>query len=1318
MFRFLLLVIFKDALSKDYDRSILLRDLHPSMGNQNLMESLIETVERSKHASASSNDRRRTVHDRDCDDYRAKIDDIEDDCSKYRYEILVSIQPNYTRMVQTNSTLFGRFLNLDKAINGDPLSTETSSGILKTLLAHRIAIYGGVDPVSNRMIPGAISQLTSIVNGEFALHDHVSSSLDTVWTMTNNSFITVANILYNQVYNYATTAENMTKMMQTAGDGILALNDDQLATGIRGLNRNLITLINEICSTQKNLTAYGKAAFNSSDDTYAVLDDVLNKLMTESDRFLDLLDQKSREADAIIDSLTDGSDRVMTNGIEAIEMMANSFVTTFKNNIGKLISAFDSQRSAALDMQQKSLSDMITAGSAELVSAIDTKTNSVDAKRSNLLDKISALRKELAEATSRVRSALLAKMTNAEESMHSQKDNTTRSLSNSEELQRQMKRQLDFAGQQVDQGPNDLQSQLSKQNSNAASIGQSQLIELVSSMERVRQSMLTSVANTQTSLSDTIQKTEANVGEDTVAAGNVLSDHSSMINAARVGGQAHVQLIADVASSSIGSNLSPLLGSLTQIGSDIVKLAKDAAAAGSAAASDAKSAIAAGSLAAQHLLRSASVDGLVTASALTNQLAQLMGSITKNQDGSSHSLTGAKAKLVDQDAAIASLLSVSKSLTDKAAQGLGSIEDQFGDLNDRFARSIDGRIRNGLSLSGGKISDLGSKTQAQIKTREAELSSQILNLISYLKSNPSEVVGGYTDKQILVDTLKNLELQISNITTRQDTDLNGFNRTIAVSGNNIDSMIADFLIQQGHSLENLSGQPPSSELDVRKSIASEISRIDDLFSMAVPPSVESTLAVLGLQLPGAQFKTEKVDQDIRGIENRVKGLSQRLDAYERTTSDRLSDMERSLLQMVNKTGEDFFKRFRLSPEFLAQTVQGSSSSVRGDIARAAESAALDRLMSSETTMENDLNIETGNDTRSVESIDAILDKVRRDVNSLFAQNSMNVQNGRAGLDSAADYAKLAAAMAKGIVKNMSDFTTSGKMALDKALARATAISEQIDSAVGWQGRAIEQQIGRGGNRNEFQATSDGIQASQLSGSAASSVADALETVSSFRSSLDAMLSDSSVRADETRTFVTQSGSEIDKAYDAMNMQKDHQASILKSRMTIEQKMNELKLANIRKFTGQVRDAWLRYVDTEDEKFKGMSDSDKTYFSNLLRVATNGFDSGSQKIGFTNSTINQVFDLLNTVNLNFKDFEFSLSDKLSKTSEDLRDSSQSASDLNLSLTSMIDGLRAGMNETDSSDRMSIESKLKDFEASLDDISNRVVQSLSPNISLSQ
>ena len=1290
-----------------------------------LLESLIQTIERSGHATVSSDSRRRTVRDTECDGYTAKVDDIEDACNQYRYSILLSIEPDFTKMLQTNSTNFGRFMNLDSAIHGDPMSTERTSGILRTLLENRIAIYGGVDPISNMTIPGATDQLQVLTGAELTLSKQMSSSLDTLWTSANRTDQTVADILYNQVFQYGSMVDKMIVMMEQAGEGILALNTEQLQDSILHINSELQSLTDEICATQRDLGTQGKNAADLSDSTRSAMNDVLNTLMEKSDQFLDVLDQKSHDADGIIDRLTDGAERIVSQGIDEIEKLSDSFVTNFRASIDKLAHAFSRQASASIEDQQKRLADQIASLSNSTNANINREESSIQSRRASLALDIVNLRKKLSETTTRVRGAVQHQMAQAEDSLSLQRDGAKRSVSGIQESQRSLNMQIDEAGRQVDQNGVELKSDLSKQESNAADSARSLLTASAANLERLRLAMLSSIYNTQASVSSSIQQTSTNLGQSDVTAAQAMGDQSSLIAKSRSVGQANVQLVSDAAGIAISDHLSPLLNSLPQSASDTVQLTDQINQSQARASSDSNAAVTDSQQADQAELRAVSVNGLLTASSLTSEMARTMSSITSSQESSRNDFSDSQMKLTQQDASAATLWSSGASLSDRATSGFSAIESQVAELNDGLANSVDSRIRNQLQVSSNQMNDLDSKSQAMVNHQTQDIASTLLGLIAVLQSNQthSSVLG--SDRSNGLDSLPR-ELSetlqgLADLMATHDEAVQSFNKTLSVSVKDAAGDVSRYSSQKINFLNSLGAafgrKLDSLASDAESGLASKIDAIKSMWTSVVSPDFDSQLQALFPQVALSSsiiddHKTQAEGQ-LEHEESAVTALGNHVAEVQQATTRRVASLESSLLSLINNSSDGFLKTLKLSPQDLAATFIDAAASARRSITDAVDGVIDHGMQDGEASLEDTVSKEAIEDTHVVESVDSILKNVTSGLNSASDGNSMSVQYGQLQVLDASTYVQLAGEIARRIAQNISEYTLTGKKAMDDALDRARDLSDQVDKAAGWQGRAIEQQIAHSGAASAFAATSDGIEATHLSSSSSTSVSDALASVTSLRDTINVLLGDSSSQADQTRSLVTSAGSDIEKAYHEMNNEKDHQSAALNSSMTIEQKINQLQLSKIRDFTGSVRDAWLRYVDDQNAKFTGMTDSDKTYFSALMKVSSDRFDSGSKSIDSSNRTVSQVSDSLNSETVDFNNFESLIQNHLSTTSKTLDDVVKDSIGLNRSLGEMVWGLRTGMNQTDSTERGSIVSKLQEFEASLDDISNRVV--LAVNVS---
>ncbi len=1320
MVHLFLICTFFGSLSGVSHRESLLKQLSALEKHPRILESLVETVDTAQHTVASGNSRRRVYIDQDCDNLVAHSDEIEDHCSSYRYGVLVSIEGNYTSMLQKNGTQSDRMSNLDLVMNGDPSRSGELNGILRTMYLQRIAVYGGLEPVSNSQIPGFYQNFETMRKGELLLHSRSVASLDSLWNATLSTDAAVADILYNQVFKYATLTEKLMKMMGSAGEDVLNHDVGEIEVAANETNAVLAQISATICAAQRELATQGKNATDLSDSTISVVSAAVDKLLSRSDDFLNLLDQKRSEGDQVIDSVTSGSENIISSGIDSINIIADSYLRTFTESLEKMMAAFDGAADGNLTVYKTSLDRMLTNETARIQSTIDSELDIVHSKRDGVQKQIDDLHNRLMLQTAKVRAYMSGNYSMAEDKLAAQKDNATLTLSGMQESLRSITMQTDDANQRVDPLSSNLRSQLGQQVQSAASASQTNIQGAISAIEQARQEMMGAVSASQTSVQETIQQSSSGIGQGAVNVNQLASDQTGAISSARSVGQAKILAVSDAAESVLTSNLKPLMQSVGNSAADTVTLASQISLAQQSANSDTIAAIKSGQSANSAQLNAANVAGIAASANATNQLAQQMTIASSGIEDARHVLGNAQSHLSNQDSSLAVIYATGTNLDDQTRKGLSSVESGIASLNDGFADSLGSSVQSNLQQTVGRIQDISNKSQSEAFAKSAALRDQLESMINVLRNAQADSVGTISpEMRIMSQMLEDIQSSLSDLEDREESTVQGFNQTLwKVSSKYSGSYPRD--IQQKADKVDALRAGVAGKLDqilgkAQQTISARVDSVSTKWSDAVSVDYLRELAEMAASIP---VIVQSVNDSIaRGskftgdMKARVDGLTTAVGNVERKTSRSLVDFERNLTGFINVTSDGFLKTLSMSPEDIARAYLDASKNVSASITGAAEDTVNAMVEGSKQRLVGQLDAEIRKDASQANLIDSVLRNVTSDLNSMAAARNSEFADGQNQVLSASEFVKEAMRLARVIASNISTFEVMATKQMDDAVDRAYALNDKIDSAVGWEGKLIEQQLAKGGANLKFQTTSDGVTALQLTNSSEQSVGDALAAVGSFKDALNLMLDDSNKNSDGTHAMVSTAGGDIESAFGAVQGGARNHHESLNASLTIEQMIDKLKIAKIREFTKNVRDGWLRYVDYEADKFQQMSDADRANFANMQAIVNNGLESGNAKIGSTNTSVAIVQDSLNTALVNFTSFQGGFDSEAAGVQTAIGNLFSNATGDNSTIVEMISSEESSMNTTDANDRASIEAKLGDFEASLDDISNRVLQSVS-------
>jgi hypothetical protein len=351
------------------------------------------------------------------------------------------------------------------------------------------------------------------------------------------------------------------------------------------------------------------------------------------------------------------------------------------------------------------------------------------------------------------------------------------------------------------------------------------------------------------------------------------------------------------------------------------------------------------------------------------------------------------------------------------------------------------------------------------------------------------------------------------------------------------------------------------------------------------------------------------------------------------------------------------------------------------------------------------------DTRSVaDALDEVLasaaDVVAGNANS--AHSELSVQGKE--LDATGAMVAQALAFARSVAQQIEQFETESNKKMDLSLANAQALVERLQTAIGWDGTQMERAVARDGAQMEYLINGDGSKAKMLAGETAGATESALESVSKFQETLNWMLGTQQADAAAVAHNVTAFGADLEDTYGQADKAGEHAQAALNSSMGLEQRVTQFQLQKVRDFVGAVRDSWLAYVDNQKAKFDKMDDADKANLASYSRIAENGLRDGRQQLTASNTSLATAIDSLNGERLKFADFDSLLHATAGNTTTGIAALVQESTDESTSLQTQISEIRSNMTAHDAEERASASSRISSFEASLDDIENRILESV--------
>ena len=201
-------------------------------------------------------------------------------------------------------------------------------------------------------------------------------------------------------------------------------------------------------------------------------------------------------------------------------------------------------------------------------------------------------------------------------------------------------------------------------------------------------------------------------------------------------------------------------------------------------------------------------------------------------------------------------------------------------------------------------------------------------------------------------------------------------------------------------------------------------------------------------------------------------------------------------------------------------------------------------------------------------------------------------------------------------------------------------------------------------------------------------------------------SDAAAMSNAIQDTGTAWGSNIDSAANAISQLSDG----LGANITADQAVSRLQVQQVRKFIKFVGAAWNRYVDVQRAKFDRMKDSDKLSMEYMKRSAGNGFTTGDARLASVGASVSTLEDNMAGNKTDFDTFQSHFDSDSNTANASLN------SFLNATFTGQasIQQLISDASENATTDEANIKAevalKLTEFENSLNDVGDKVLQSL--------
>ena len=1108
------------------------------------ISSFLENLDKYKSKSTSSNTRRRTVVDRDCDNVQQHIDSIEGTCDQYRYQVLTKLIPDYQNLVMLNSTFDSEMLKFDTEFNGDPMRPGEVLGLLNTLLMQRVALYGGVNPDNNMTEIGLLKRFELTYGKMRSLSGEAAASLDSLWAATSQVDRRIANKLYTQLFAYATESDKLLMNIQNTSTRLLAADVASIAQLTNSLNVKLLNISNTVCDTQKSVGISVADSFKLTASALPELTSLISDLMSQSDKTLSAFDDISAKGSDAIDQTIGQSDEILADNLQAIKQISQSYAQTYVTALNRVISTFGSQLSFNATSVVNPLVWRIGNFSKDYEKLSTREQSKIDSSAASLLALIDSLKTKLETRISKAQQAQAVAVAAADAMISNTTDLVSTNSNDFADSQKQLS--LQFSGAQsslnskIDSAKNSVNSLLTaaKDHSDAtiARIGQTvddAHSELVSGAFSHREAVDGAIGGVVTSLAS-----------GSLAAHQVVNSQISTLSKTGQLADAQIGQMTDGAAAAVRSGLSPLLNDK---GSVLVNAVTEIQTAKSSAVRDMQTAASQNQAALQ--------DGSHAVSALAHVLF-MKGSSTVANELKSHTalLQNTAVSLKNT----AGLLEHSVPLGGPPRVDIGALSGQLATVDDDLASQLGKKAK----LVAGENSNSLNNVVTDVNGKLNSLLSPLASLVGKesLGTSPMPVSPG---KQQIVSLVQQIENELKLLQTDESRTALDFQRRMhsAIPKITLPNVSTDDFV--GNLAKRLASEMVKARLSV------------DHLNAGTGTGAETKLNILRTIFYG-QRKLADNSTFGKSVLTSEQEMEEHFWQNAKAVDGGLINSEADFNAYIDKLSSDYFA-------YLSQP-DSTLSTLIDDL--------LDQYNQQKQT-------ETEKWTNALEEA---LNNQNVSVPAETAETLAEAAVGWLGTfnrtpTSVPDLTKEETAAAG--LSTVAAPTANAQTAIntaDRLVAKARALA---DTATGF----ARDFVGRSNAQSSFYVHANLNRAAQMAGDQSHAVDSVLTTVSEFNDAQSQVgllvsnqtagvrdaLSDSQVGLEDALGILAQKVST--HAQSGVANATNHWA--------------EYQLGSIQKFTRLVSNSWTNFVDLESKKFQKMSDDDKASLDAYLRLVNSG-----------------------------------------------------------------------------------------------------------------
>ena len=1288
---------------------------------------LLETLDRNKHAVASSDGRRRTVSDTDCDSVTDDIDVIEESCARYRYGTLMELVPRIQAAVHADKASSANVTVLNTTYHGSDMDASVTYSIDRVFDEQRDMLYGPSGTCLNPK-PGSLAfGSDSLSSALVTVQNRLNAALDTNWRNVLRVDSNITSAFENATKIYSNTTQIALNKMNNDQSSLFGAQGKIIANAVARLNGNLSSVSDHVNDLQGNLTQFVEDARRDNTGLHNETDPALNNLLDSVDQLADQLtgvdgifsDSINALSAKVAPLLSGQPGRVASDPINLLSTQNLQFISSFKDSsIADINNTWDdfnntigaSSNMTVLSRQQTGahLSDAQSALDRQTSDTAAIMDTSVNATASHFRTEVRDIL-ALGSDARNVIWATASKLRNVKsslEAMYTSLDGVSGEAA--VELKKRLSGLLSSGGEAA---ANQLRVVLQQFNSIQNQLGTASGItnsKLAAAVANIRGMVGSSGLDHAGSGMDAKQALAANNDYTQQLSGNAGSSMEALIS-----GASESLLSASDRNTAALSNASSVFSSSM-----------------SSANSDATSAISGGSASLAASATAADVQSSQESYSVISGLSSNGSLLEASTRSAGRSLDDAQNTVF---ASLSSLESAGNNLDQASAQsangasGLtGSISDFDSGLADQYAR----HSSTAFSSAGNDADRAVAAAGANAKVQASKLLGQVSGLQSKADASTTAGTRSFKEAESANDDSMGSILDVFSASDSAIQDFqsaaNNANSSLAQSLGTwflkalgpASTLSADVSKEAETSQASLISQTDASlakHLESFKGTASAL--VNHVLPDGTAGNVDPTIAESVASVTGGN---DRVRAAIDSGREQLKTVQSLVHASDLTEASAISSVKKSMNAVVTQTEKTFTNlsnavnaSFSGLPSQFPDGIDGSIRQIIADVIKAdnqfqtASSTAFARLAST-TANESDSS------SSIVEDLQSTADGFQANLSDAQASAAQHSANRVNLLSSLADGAGSIASLVSLLDRNVSSTGNSASQGAASAGMTLQAMISSLQSAL----TAANGSLSTASSTTQAQALFNGrlsqSQASRLLQGLQAQAGDLHDTATDARSAISEATGEGAMNLARIEGALREDSADRNtKISNAIQLLERTNTDFAKN-VTGDKDLVTMQLLMAKRAVRDLLSSWTSYTEYETKKFRKMSSTDQDY----LRISNQRLDTQAQEssanLTASNAGLSTIASDIQTAIEEYLNFENSTSNQVGLLFQVIPALNSSAQASMSQISNSMKSLESQDKAIDEDARNYTLQEISNFEASLDQNAQMVIDAASGNL----